>query len=67
VFRVIGRPDLRTALDATEPHHVLETSRGDETVCLVTVRPERLAAFGAAVRELAEHGIVSRVEAEPHL
>jgi primosomal protein N' (replication factor Y) len=67
VFRVSGRAELRAALEATGPHHVLEVPRGDETVCLLTVRPERVAAFGAAVRELAERGIVSRVEAEPHL
>jgi primosomal protein N' len=67
VFRVTGRPELRAALDATEPHHALETSLGDETVCLLTIRPARLAAFRDVVRDLAERGTVTRVEAEPHL
>ena len=67
VFRVRGTTALRPELDALDPFHVLETSLGDETVCLVTVRPERLEDFGRTVRSLAERGIVARVEAEPHL
>ena len=46
---------------------MLETSLGEETVCLVTVRPDRLEEFGRAVRSLAGRGVVARVEAEPHL
>jgi hypothetical protein len=45
----------------------LEASLGDETVCLLTIRPETLTDFGRTVRRLAERGIVTRVEAEPHL
>ena len=67
VFRVTGRPGLRAALDGTAPHHVLATTLGEQTVCLVTVRPEGLGVFGRVVRELVDSGIVSRVEAEPHL
>jgi primosomal protein N' (replication factor Y) len=67
VFRVSGTPTLREELDVTDPVHVLETSLGDETLCLVTVAPERLEEFGRIVRSLAERGIVTRVEAEPHL
>jgi primosomal protein N' (replication factor Y) len=67
VFRVTGTPSLRRELDVTDPVHVLETSLGDETLCLVTVAPERLEEFGRIVRSLAERGIVTRVEAEPHL
>ena len=67
VFRVFGGRDLRVGLDEAAPLHVLETSLGDETVCLVTVRPEAVAEFGRAVRVLAERGVVTRVEAEPHL
>jgi primosomal protein N' len=67
VFRVSGSAELRAAMEATRPHHLLETSLGDETVCLVTVRPEQVAEFGRTVRELAERGVVTRVEAEPHL
>jgi primosomal protein N' (replication factor Y) len=67
VFRVTGAPTLGKELDVTEPVHVLEASLGDETLCLVTVAPERLEEFGRTVRSLAERGIVTRVEAEPHL
>jgi hypothetical protein len=34
---------------------------------LVALDPNDLRAFGDGVRRLAERGIVSRVEAEPHL
>ncbi|MFN2543928.1 MAG: hypothetical protein ABR600_05055 [Actinomycetota bacterium] len=67
VFRVVGTVELLKALEATDPAHLLETSLGDDRVCLVTVRPDRRAEFGRTVRTLAERGIVSRVEAEPHL
>jgi primosomal protein N' len=67
VFRVIGTGELRSALEAASPEHLLETSLGDQTVCLVTVRPEHLEEFGRTIRELAERGVVTRVEAEPHL
>ena len=67
VFRVSGKGELRQELDATQPVHVLETTLGNETLCLVTVAPERLDEFGRTVRSLAERGIVTRVEAEPHL
>jgi primosomal protein N' (replication factor Y) (superfamily II helicase) len=67
VFRVTGTAALRQELDATRPEHVLETSLGNETLCLLTVAPQRLDEFGRTVRSLAERGIVTRVEAEPHL
>ena len=67
VFRMLGSTDLRAAIEETKPHHVLETSLGDETVCLVTVHPDALHVFGRIVRGLVERGIVTRVEAEPHL
>ena len=67
VFRMFGGRDLRKRLDETAPHHVLETSLGDETVCLLTIRPDALPEFGRTVRALAERGVVTRVEAEPHL
>jgi hypothetical protein len=34
---------------------------------LLTVRPEAVAAFGRHARQLAERGVVVRVDAEPHL
>jgi hypothetical protein len=34
---------------------------------LVTVRPGDVREFGRAMRRLSEAGVVTRVEAEPHL
>jgi hypothetical protein len=68
VFRVAGTaaalaPELERA-----PHRTLLVSEaGDQTICLVALDAGDVAAFGAAMRRLAERGIVSRVEAEPHL
>jgi primosomal protein N' (replication factor Y) len=67
VFKVSGGPELAAELRAVGPAHLLEASLGDETVCLLTIRPETLTDFGRTVRRLAERGIVTRVEAEPHL
>ena len=51
----------------TGPATLLTSGAGGETVCLVAVRPEGSSAFGRTIRELAEAGMVTRVEAEPHL
>ena len=59
--------DLPTAVEATGPATLLTSGGGGETVCLVAVRPEGVNAFGRTIRELAEAGTVTRVEAEPHL
>jgi primosomal protein N' (replication factor Y) len=67
VFRVSGKPELVGELRALEPVHLLETSLGEERVCLVTVRPDRLLELGRVLRSLAVSGTVIRVEAEPHL
>ena len=67
VFRVVGSGELEEALAALHPKTVLVTSLGDETVCLLALDPGDVAVFGRAVRELAERGVVTRVEAEPHL
>ena len=67
VFRVVGSGELEAALGALHPRTMLTTSLGDETVCLLALDPGDVAAFGRAVRELAERGVVTRVEAEPHL
>jgi primosomal protein N' (replication factor Y) len=67
VFRVTGEEGLPTALEALRPESLLVTGRGSATVCLATVRPDGVAAFGRAIRELAAAGTVTRVEAEPHL
>ncbi|HWC32254.1 MAG TPA: hypothetical protein VG709_03925, partial [Actinomycetota bacterium] len=67
VFRVRGSRELPGALEALGPVTLLRSSAGGQTVCLVVLRPDALAAFGARIRELASDGVVERVEAEPHL
>ncbi len=67
VFRIAGGAGLPDALAATGPATLLTSGAGGETVCLVAVRPEAIPAFGRTIRDLAEAGTVTRVEAEPHL
>ena len=53
---------------AAVPHHTLLSAGADEaTVCLLALDPSDLPAFGREVRRLASRGVVTRVEAEPHL
>jgi hypothetical protein len=67
VFRVAGTDDLPAAIEAL-PHRTLLVSGIEErTVCLVALDLVDVPAFGAGVRRLAERGVVTRVEAEPHL
>jgi primosomal protein N' (replication factor Y) len=67
VFRVAGSQTLEAQLAALEPITILVTGAGSGTVCLLALEPGRVPAFGRRVRELAAEGIVTRVEAEPHL
>jgi primosomal protein N' len=67
VFRVLGSAALPELLSALDPVTLLATALGDETVCLVTLRPEQVAAFRGRVLELIDQGTVRRVEAEPQL
>jgi primosomal protein N' (replication factor Y) (superfamily II helicase) len=67
VFRVTGGQDVAGALDALGPRTMLVSGGGDETVCLLALDPGKVQGFGRTVRDLAERGIVTRVEAEPHL
>jgi primosomal protein N' (replication factor Y) len=67
VFRVAGPSGLEDALAELRPVTLLTSGLGDQTVCLVTVRPGDVGRFGRALRDLAVHGTVTRVEAEPHL
>jgi primosomal protein N' len=67
VFRVSGDPSVTERLQALRPVTLLTTAAGDQTICLVTVRPDHLGTFGRSVRALAVAGTVTRVEAEPHL
>jgi primosomal protein N' (replication factor Y) (superfamily II helicase) len=67
VFRIAGTDELESEL-ATVPHRTLLGSAAEgATVCLLALDPSDLPAFGRAVRGLAERGVVTRVEAEPHL
>jgi primosomal protein N' (replication factor Y) len=67
VFRIAGTTDLEPSLAGLRPVTLLTTDLPDQRVCLVTVRPEAVPDFGRAVRELAAKGVVTRVDAEPHL
>jgi primosomal protein N' (replication factor Y) len=67
VFKVTGTAELGSEL-ARLPALTLLTSRKDEeTICLISLRQSDVATFGRSARELAERGVVTRVEAEPHL
>jgi primosomal protein N' (replication factor Y) len=67
VFRVAGRDGLAAELERFEPITMLVSAPEEQTVCLLALRPDQVVAFGEAVRELAAHDMVTRVEAEPHL
>jgi primosomal protein N' (replication factor Y) len=67
VFRVVGSSGLEEAI-STVPHHTLLVSALEEqTVCLVALDPTDVGRLGERLRLLAQRGIVTRVEAEPHL
>jgi primosomal protein N' (replication factor Y) (superfamily II helicase) len=67
VFRVTGTTELEDELRALPHRTLLVSDLGDETVCLLALDPGRAGEFGRAARILAERGLVTRVEAEPHL
>jgi primosomal protein N' (replication factor Y) (superfamily II helicase) len=67
VFRVAGSPALEGNLAGLEPVTLIATSLGDHAVCLVVLEASAIPAFGRLARELAASGVVTRVEAEPHL
>ncbi|HEV3474571.1 MAG TPA: hypothetical protein VG602_04325 [Actinomycetota bacterium] len=67
LFRVTGRQGLAEQLSSLEPAHLLTSALGDETVCLVTLRPDDTARFRDRVVAWAEEGLVTKVEAEPQL
>jgi primosomal protein N' len=67
VFRIAGTGELESALEALPHRTLLGTAAEGATVCLLALDPSDLPAFGRAVRGLAERGVVTRVEAEPHL
>ena len=67
VFRVLGSASLPEGLSSLDPVSLLATALGDETVCLVTLRPEQVSSFRGRVLQLLEAGTLRRVEAEPQL
>lgn len=67
VFRVLGGAGVPEALAGIPPFHLLSSAIGEETVCLVTLRPDQVSGFRALAVSLAERGTVHRVEAEPQL
>jgi hypothetical protein len=67
VFRVVGTDELEAAILDHEPITALTTSLAGRTVCLLALEPDRLPAFGTAMRSLAAAGVVERLEAEPHI
>jgi primosomal protein N' (replication factor Y) len=67
VFRVTGTAGLAEALEQVPHRALLVSAAGEATVCLAALDPGALGTFGETVRRLAERGVVTRVEAEPHL
>jgi hypothetical protein len=67
VFRVVGGPELERELGSLAHRTLLASSAAGATICLVALDPEQVPGFGAAMRRLAAEGVVTRVEAEPHL
>jgi primosomal protein N' (replication factor Y) len=67
VFRIVGTDALAAALEALPHRTLLVTSAGTETICLLALYAAHVRELGRAIRELAGRGIVTRVEAEPHL
>jgi primosomal protein N' (replication factor Y) len=67
VFRVLGSDALEEELSRVPHHTLLVTSLEEQTVCLVAVDPADVAELGELLRRLAQRGVVTRAEAEPHL
>ena len=67
VFRLVGTGDLGERLAELEPITLIVTSLADAVVCLLALDPGGVEGFGRLARELAVTGVLTRVEAEPHL
>ncbi|MEO8292133.1 MAG: hypothetical protein ABI635_03255, partial [Actinomycetota bacterium] len=68
VFRVAGTGELADRLAVCDPITLIASSvEAATTICLLALEPTALAGFGALARELAVAGVITRVEAEPHL
>jgi primosomal protein N' len=67
VFRVAGTSELEDRLAALSPITLIASSLADTSVCVIALERDQVVAFGSSVRALAAAGVVTRVEAEPHL
>jgi hypothetical protein len=67
VFRVAGSAELEAEISRLPHRTLLVSSLEGQTICLVALDLADVAAFGEGMRRLAERGVVTRVEAEPHL
>jgi primosomal protein N' (replication factor Y) len=67
VFRVAGSSALAAELERLAHRTLLVSASGDETLCLLALDAGDVPAFGRAMHDLAARGVVTRVEAEPHL
>jgi primosomal protein N' (replication factor Y) (superfamily II helicase) len=67
VFRVAGGAELPDRLATLDPITLLASSIDEGTVCLIALVPPAVPVFGTLARELAAAGVITRVEAEPHL
>ena len=67
VFRVLGTSELEGELGSRSHRSLLSATVEGATVCLVAIDPADLPGFAEAIRGLAASGVVTRVEAEPHL
>ncbi len=62
-----GAPTSSGTSQALAHRTLLSSIVGGATICLVALDPEQVPRFGDAMRRLAAGGVVTRVEAEPHL
>jgi primosomal protein N' (replication factor Y) len=67
VFRVAGGAELPERLATLDPITLIASSIDATTVCLVSLEVSAVPRFGTLARELATAGVITRVEAEPHL
>ena len=59
--------ELEAEIQAVPHRTLLVSALVEQTVCLVALDPGDVESFGERIRRLAERGVVTRVEAEPHL
>ena len=67
VFRIAGTGEMRERLAALQPITLIASSTGETVVCLLAIDRSDVGRLGRLARELAVAGVLTRVEAEPHL